>query len=63
MWIGLLAGALLGTLGACAGKGKGSRNPEACMSSCEQERCSYDPNAVGNDEYLACLEACGDRCS
>jgi len=63
-WLGLGLGLSLGLgLGACAGKGKGSRNPEQCMSECEQERCAYDPNANGNDEYLECLESCQDTCS
>jgi len=58
--LGLVAGVALAT--ACAGKGKGSRNPEECLAACEQEKCGYDPNEVGNDEYLECLEACEDDC-
>ena len=58
--LGLLAGLALAA--ACAGKGKGSRNPEACMTACEQDECGYDPNEAGNDEYLECLEACEDEC-
>lgn len=61
--LGLLIGALVGGGGACAGKGKGSRNPEACMMTCEEEKCGYDPNAIGNDEYLACLDKCASKCS
>lgn len=63
MWIGLLVGIVLGLGGSCAGKGKGSRNPQECMNRCEQQQCSYDPNEVGNDEYLDCLDACQDKCS
>jgi len=33
------------------------------MNSCEQEQCSYNANAVGNDEYLECLDACQDECA
>ncbi|MEM9460782.1 MAG: hypothetical protein AAGF11_41850 [Myxococcota bacterium] len=64
-WVALLLGAgLLGvTVGACAGKRKNSRSPQECMSQCEQEQCGYDPNAIGNDEYLECLDACQDQCS
>ena len=58
--LGLAAG--LALAGACAGKGGSSRNPEQCMSKCEQEKCGYDPNEVGNDEYLECLDACEDQC-
>lgn len=60
--VGLAAGLLLAVAPACAGKGKGSRNPEQCMRTCEQEKCGYDPNEAGNDEYLECLDACEDEC-
>jgi hypothetical protein len=60
--LGLVAGLVLALAPGCAGKGKGSRNPEACMSECEQQKCGYDPNEVGNDEYLECLDACEDHC-
>lgn len=62
-WVGVFVGAALGLSGACAGKGKRSQNPQECMSSCEQDKCGYDPNALGNDEYLECLDACQDECS
>jgi hypothetical protein len=62
MGLGLAAGVVLGLAPGCAGKGKGSRNPAQCMSRCEQDECGYDPNEAGNDEYLACLEACESRC-
>lgn len=61
--MGALMGVGLGLSGACAGKGKGSKNPEQCMSACEQEQCAYDANSVGNDEYLECLDACQGKCS
>lgn len=63
LWLGLLVGVALGTSPACAGKGKGSRNPEQCMSNCEQEKCAFMPDQLSNDEYLECLEACQDNCS
>lgn len=64
-WVAVLLGAGLlgGTVGACAGKRKASRTPQECMNQCEQEQCGYDPNAIGNDEYLECLDACQDQCS
>ena len=58
--LGLVVG--LGVSLGCAGKGKGSRNPEECMSHCEQDKCGYDPYSTDNDEYLECLEACQDDC-
>lgn len=61
--LGLAAGFALAMAPACAGKRKSSRNPEECMRSCEQDQCAYDPNAVGNDAYLECLDACEDECS
>ena len=64
-YVGALAGLVLG-LGVafgCAGKKKGTQTPEQCMSSCEQDKCSYNANAVGNDEYLECLEVCQDECA
>jgi hypothetical protein len=61
--LGLLAGLALAAAPACAGKGKGSRNPAECMQSCESEKCAYDPNEAGNDAYLACLDACEAECS
>jgi hypothetical protein len=61
--LGLLTGLALAAAPACAGKGKGSRNPEECMQTCEADKCAYDPNEVGNDEYLECLDACEDECS
>ncbi|MEM7155921.1 MAG: hypothetical protein AAF799_23925 [Myxococcota bacterium] len=63
--VGALVGVLVGMAVAmgCAGKKKGTQTPEQCMNSCEQETCSYNANAVGNDEYLECLEACQDDCS
>lgn len=61
-FVGLAAGLLAAAAPACAGKSKGSRSPEQCMSRCEQEKCGYDPNEAGNDEYLECLDACEDEC-
>jgi hypothetical protein len=63
MGLGLVAGLALAVGPACAGKGKGTRSPEQCMTACEQDKCGYDPNEVGNDEYLECLDACEDDCS
>lgn len=63
MGLGLVAGLALAVVPACAGKGKGSRSPEQCMTACEEEKCGYDPNEAGNDEYLECLDACEDDCS
>lgn len=60
--LGLAAGLLCAFAPACAGKGKGSRSPEQCMTRCEQDKCGYDPNEQGNDEYLECLDACEDEC-
>ncbi|MEX1362784.1 MAG: hypothetical protein AB1Z98_06635 [Nannocystaceae bacterium] len=63
--VGLLVGLAVGlalSLG-CAGKRKGSRSPEQCMTHCEQEQCAYDPYSTDNDEYLECLEACQDDCA
>ncbi|MCX4241874.1 hypothetical protein [Paraliomyxa miuraensis] len=60
--LGLLAGFVLALAPACAGKGKGSRNPEECMKRCEEDVCGYDPNAWGNDEYLECLDGCESKC-
>lgn len=60
--IGLLVGLALAAAPACAGKGRGSRNPAECMKSCEEEKCGYDPNEWGNDEYLECLDACESEC-
>lgn len=49
---------------ACAGKRRGSQSPAECMQSCEQERCEYTPDAIGdNTEYLECLESCEDKCN
>jgi hypothetical protein len=57
------------TLGAavssgCAGSKRDTRDPAACMRSCEQERCEYVPDGLGdNSEYLDCLEACEQHCA
>lgn len=60
--LGLLTGLALALGPGCAGKGKGSRSPEECMTACEEEKCGYDANEAGNDEYLECLDACEDEC-
>lgn len=47
----------------CAGSKRQSRDPAACMSACEQERCNYVPDGLGdNTAYLECLGDCESRC-
>ncbi len=54
----------LGVTWGCAKNSKGSKNPQECMRTCDQEQCEFHASSVGdNGEYLECLEACEDRCS
>jgi hypothetical protein len=58
-------GAALGLVvsAGCAGSKRKSRDPAACMHSCEQERCDYVPDGLGdNSAYLDCLGDCEQRC-
>jgi hypothetical protein len=62
---GVAWGTLLGLVAAmgCAGSKRQSRDPAKCMHSCEQERCNYVPDGLGdNTEYLDCLGDCERRC-
>jgi hypothetical protein len=55
---------VLGVAIGCAGRTKGSKSPEECLRSCDQEQCEYVANNLGdNDDYLECLEACEDKCA
>ena len=63
MLVSAALGLALGVFAGCAGKGKGSKNPEECMKTCEQERCNYNPNTLADDQYLECLDSCEDECS
>lgn len=49
---------------ACAGTSKQTQTPMQCMQACEQERCEYRPDGVGdNTAYLECLEGCEKKCA
>lgn len=60
--LGIALGLSLGvTMGAC--KGKNTVSPDQCLRDCEQT-CPYTPDGLGdNDDYMACVEACADKCS
>jgi hypothetical protein len=59
--LGVALGLLLGA--GCAGSKRKPRDPEACMHACEQERCEYVPDGLGdNTPYIDCLRDCEKRC-
>jgi len=61
-WVVVLGVGLV--IGACAKKGRGTTDPNACMRQCDQEECEFHASSVGdNDAYLECLEGCQKQCS